>query len=297
MTIGAVLARLQPDFPDVSISKIRFLEAEGLVTPSRTGSGYRTFSEQDVERLHYILSAQRDRFWPLKVIREALDALDRGLQPSGPDDAAARPTVPAAVLDPGLPTPQDLTRPSSLRLTAAELRQAAGLDEPTFAELTAFGLLRSDPTGHYGESALAGAPAAGAPSADGIEPRDPRAVRPAPDPEIGFGEPGTSPNPGGRDARRGTCGRSARPQTARSAWCSRSRARSAGAATPGAHRRGRTRRRRSWRSASRCTPASSAPGSQHSERVRLRGERTRCSRRPRRDADQPAHRPAPRAGR
>ena len=130
MTIGAVLARLQPDFPDVSISKIRFLETEGLVTPSRTGSGYRTFSEQDVERLHYILSAQRDRFWPLKVIRDALDALDRGLQPTGPDDGASRPTVPAAVLDPGLPTPQDLTRPSSLRLTAAELRQAAGLDEP-----------------------------------------------------------------------------------------------------------------------------------------------------------------------
>ena len=91
MTIGAVLARLQPDFPDVSISKIRFLETEGLITPSRTGSGYRTFSEQDVERLHYILSAQRDRFWPLKVIRDALDALDRGLQPTGPDDAASRP--------------------------------------------------------------------------------------------------------------------------------------------------------------------------------------------------------------
>ena len=66
MTIGAVLDALKPDFPDVSISKIRFLEAEGLVTPERTPSGYRHFSEDDVERLRYILTAQRDRFWPLR---------------------------------------------------------------------------------------------------------------------------------------------------------------------------------------------------------------------------------------
>jgi DNA-binding transcriptional MerR regulator len=193
MTIGAVLARLQPDFPDVSISKIRFLEAEGLVTPSRTGSGYRTFSEQDVERLHYILSAQRDRFWPLKVIRDALDALDRGLQPPGPADAPSRPTVPAADVDPGLPTARDLTRSASLRLTAAELREAAGLDEATFAELTAFGLLRTDPAGHYGEPALAVARAAGALAAYGIEPRHLRPFRTAADREIGLVQQATSP--------------------------------------------------------------------------------------------------------
>ena len=70
MTIGAVLDALKPEFPDISISKIRFLEAEGLVTPERTPSGYRHFSEDDVERLRYILTAQRDRFWPLKVIRD-----------------------------------------------------------------------------------------------------------------------------------------------------------------------------------------------------------------------------------
>ena len=77
LTIGAVLATLRQDFPDVTISKIRFLEAEGLVTPARTASGYRTYSESDVQRLHYVLTAQRDHFWPLKVIREALDALDQ----------------------------------------------------------------------------------------------------------------------------------------------------------------------------------------------------------------------------
>src|ERR1035437_9358926 len=92
LTIGAILATLAPDFPDISISKIRFLEAEGLLAPERTESGYRMFSADDVERLRYILTAQRDRFWPLKVIREALDKLERGLEPalrflasSGPD--------------------------------------------------------------------------------------------------------------------------------------------------------------------------------------------------------------------
>ena len=83
LTIGKVLAELRADFPDVSASKIRFLEAEGLITPQRTASGYRTFSDADVQRLGYILSAQRDRFWPLKVIGEALDALDRGLTDPG----------------------------------------------------------------------------------------------------------------------------------------------------------------------------------------------------------------------
>jgi DNA-binding transcriptional MerR regulator len=73
-SIGAVLAQLRPEFPDVTISKIRFLEAEGLVRPARTTSGYRQFSTADVERLRFVLSAQRDRYLPLKVIREQLDA-------------------------------------------------------------------------------------------------------------------------------------------------------------------------------------------------------------------------------
>jgi DNA-binding transcriptional MerR regulator len=87
LSIGAVLAELAPDFPDITISKIRFLESEGLVTPERSGTGYRRFSPADLERLRYILTAQRDRFWPLKVIREALDKLERGLEPA-PLDAS-----------------------------------------------------------------------------------------------------------------------------------------------------------------------------------------------------------------
>src|SRR4051794_17027571 len=79
MSIGEVLSQVRPDFPDVTISKIRFLESEGLVEPQRTASGYRKFSRDDVARLRYVLSAQRDHYLPLRVIREHLDALDRGL--------------------------------------------------------------------------------------------------------------------------------------------------------------------------------------------------------------------------
>jgi DNA-binding transcriptional MerR regulator len=73
-TIGAVCARLQPDFPDISISKIRYLEDQGLLTPKRTRGGYRLFSEEDVERLETILLLQRDEFLPLRVIRQELAA-------------------------------------------------------------------------------------------------------------------------------------------------------------------------------------------------------------------------------
>ncbi|ANZ38919.1 hypothetical protein BBK82_25445 [Lentzea guizhouensis] len=77
MNIGAVLEQLRPEFPEVTISKIRFLEAEGLVRPARTASGYRQFDQADVERLRFVLSAQRDRYLPLKVIRDQLDAAPR----------------------------------------------------------------------------------------------------------------------------------------------------------------------------------------------------------------------------
>jgi DNA-binding transcriptional MerR regulator len=186
MTIGAVLAALAPDFPDVSISKIRFLEAEGLLTPERTHSGYRTFSPGDLERLRYILTAQRDRFWPLKVIHEALDKLDRGLEPASGDMVPSRPQVPARATDPDLPTASELGRRGDLRLTDYELRDASGLDRRTFEALSTFGLLRPDSGGHYGDAALAVARAAGALAAYGIEPRHLRPFRTAADREIGL---------------------------------------------------------------------------------------------------------------
>jgi DNA-binding transcriptional MerR regulator len=82
LSIGAVLAQLRGDFPDVTISKIRFLESEGLVQPGRTPSGYRQFAGADVERLRFVLTAQRDHYLPLKIIKEQLDAADGGVDPA-----------------------------------------------------------------------------------------------------------------------------------------------------------------------------------------------------------------------
>jgi DNA-binding transcriptional MerR regulator len=212
LTIGAVLAVLAADFPDITISKIRFLEAEGLVTPERTGAGYRRFSPDDLERLRYVLTAQRDRFWPLKVIREALDKLERGLEPAPGAGASSRPQVPAGTGDPDLPTAFDLRHANKLRLTEVEVREASGLDKPTFEALSTYGLLRADPSGHYGEAALAVARAAGALAAYGIEPRHLRPFRTAADREIGLVQQVVSPLRGRGRATSRTVPRDPTPQ-------------------------------------------------------------------------------------
>ena len=80
MNIGEVLDRLRPEFPGITIPKIRFLEDKGLIKPERTPAGYRKFSVEDVDRLRYVLLMQRDHYLPLKVIGEHLDAIDRGLE-------------------------------------------------------------------------------------------------------------------------------------------------------------------------------------------------------------------------
>lgn len=186
LTIGKVLAQLEPDFPDVTASKIRFLEAEGLVTPERTPSGYRTYSAEDVGRLRYILGAQRDRYWPLRVIREALDALDRGLADSGGTDD--RPLAPPPVDDPELPTPEQLLPATPVLLTGPELRQASGIDKPTLAALENFGLVQANDRGHFPGEAIAVAVAARRLAEHGLEPRHLRAFRTAADREIGLAE-------------------------------------------------------------------------------------------------------------
>ncbi len=128
--IGAPIAQLEGDFPDVTISKVRYLEAEGLIQPARTASGYRKFSAQDVARLRFILTAQRDRFWPLKVITERLDAMDRGLTVD--DEGAVTPPQQQSAA-PDLGTEDRAGRP--LRLTSIELQQAADIDTTTFRDL------------------------------------------------------------------------------------------------------------------------------------------------------------------
>lgn len=187
MTIGVVLDALREEFPDVTISKIRFLESQGLVTPARRGSGYRIFSESDVDRLRFILRAQRDKFWPLRVIAEALDAMDRGLE-SGLDDAEAeRPSVPTTTRDKDLPTAADV-KPSvkTLRLTPEEICRATGMEAAAFESLVMFGLVKAGPDGHYSAAALDVAREAAALSEFGLEPRHLRSFRMAADREVGL---------------------------------------------------------------------------------------------------------------
>ncbi len=185
-TIGTVLEQLRPEFPDLTISKIRFLEAEGLVTPERTGSGYRVYQPEDIDRLRYVLEAQRDRFWPLKVIREALDALDRGLAPPADGADSALPTVPPAPVDPDVPAADEIAAVDELRLTEAELAESTGLDPALIASLHTYGLLHADPDGHYDGAALAVASAAAALAAYGVEARHLRPFRTAAEREVGL---------------------------------------------------------------------------------------------------------------
>ncbi len=201
-SIGAVLTELQGDFPDLSVSKIRFLENEGLLTPERTPSGYRLFSDRDVERLRFILTAQRDRFWPLKVIRERLDALDRGLTPAADTDTGVLAPEPPA--DPAVPTARALRTRPALALTSAELLAASGLDEPTFTALLSYGLVRPGPDGHFDELALTVAASAAALAAYGVEPRHLRAFRTAAEREVGLVQQIVPPARAARARRNGS---------------------------------------------------------------------------------------------
>ena len=135
-SIGQVLPLLKSEFPDISISKIRFLESEGLVAPERAPSGYRRYSEADVDRLRYILRMQRDHYLPLKVIRENLSMMDRGIEAPTADTPAAQ--APAANPKPvSLPEtgPPAQESPRPIKLTRRELIQVSGLSEATLIEL------------------------------------------------------------------------------------------------------------------------------------------------------------------
>jgi DNA-binding transcriptional MerR regulator len=193
MSIGEVLSQLRAEFPDVTISKIRFLEAEGLIEPERTASGYRKFSRDDVSRLRYVLAAQRDHYLPLRVIKTHLEAIDRGLEP--PDTPGGGPQVPRAlVVAEGLPGPDSFARePSELRLSREELVTAAGLDPAQLDQIEQFGLLGPRPGGYYDGDALVIAKTVAEMGAFGLEPRHLRSFRTAADREVGLVEQVVSP--------------------------------------------------------------------------------------------------------
>jgi DNA-binding transcriptional MerR regulator len=199
--ISEVLAQLRTDFPDVSVSKIRFLETEGLLTPARSPSGYRRFSGADVDRLRYILAAQRDHYLPLRVIKERLARLEAparanpataGPQRLGGQPPAAGPvTAGPATASPVVADPVSASRLSANAVSAhtvsvntgqllsrRELVETAGLTDALLTELETFGLLRRIGR-HYGPDALVVARTAVTLTAYGVEARHLRAVRAA----------------------------------------------------------------------------------------------------------------------
>jgi len=163
-TIGQVLAVLKPEFGDLSPSKLRFLEDQGLVTPERTESGYRKFSDSQIERLRIILTLQRDQYLPLNVIRDHLDELDAGRQPL-------------------LPTATPASLRKGQRFSTAQLKLETGLSDASFREGAELGLFGVQPhSSHEVEIAFA---LVGL-EEFGIQPRHLRGLKSAAEREIGI---------------------------------------------------------------------------------------------------------------
>jgi DNA-binding transcriptional MerR regulator len=228
LSIGEVLSLLQADFPDVSISKIRFLESQGLLDPERTPSGYRKFYEADIERLRWILRQQRENFLPLKVIKDRLAKGEIDFTPAGephsPVGSAGAPTdrprqpapepvaaahqvatpAPAVVHDAPPPVEPRLSAPergparivlddssSAVSLSIDELSKATGLTAREIGELERFGMLRSRPTGttaYYDDEALEVARVAAAFRSHGVEARHLRMYKLSAQREVGLFE-------------------------------------------------------------------------------------------------------------
>ncbi|MGV9679857.1 transcriptional regulator FtsR [Nocardia sp. NPDC003482] len=221
MSIGSVLDLLRPDFPDITISKIRFLESEGLISPERTPSGYRRFSVADVERLKFVLTAQRDQYLPLKVIKEQLEAIDSGAATLGvreararadgadadgsgraPDSASAAGPPPPRRLGvvPGEVSPEELRFDHEIRVTRTDLLEQAGIDEKFLAELIRANLITPGAAGFFDTEAVTLARTARAMSEFGLEARHLRAFKLAADREAAMIAQIAAPIAKGRDA-------------------------------------------------------------------------------------------------
>ncbi|MFE7903155.1 MerR family transcriptional regulator [Streptomyces sp. NPDC057424] len=177
MSIGTVLNVLRDEFPEVTISKIRFLESEGLIEPQRTPSGYRKFSAHDVERLGHVLRMQRDHYLPLKVIREHLEAMERG-------EAVQLPVVGRQRNGESPSEPPE--GPTAARIGREELLAAAGVDERELKEWESYGLLTPLEDGVYDAEAVPVALLVAELGRFGIEPRHLRAMKAAADREAGL---------------------------------------------------------------------------------------------------------------
>ena len=192
LSIGEVLAQLRAEFPDTSISKLRFLETEGLVQPQRTPSGYRKYSREDVARLRYVLAAQRDRYLPLRVIRQQLDSGAHVSPPPRPtlvavkdDFAAGLPDGFADGLAGGFVEPVAARGPDT-KVHRDDLGNRPGVTAELIADLERHGLL--NPTGGdwFDADAVTVAEVAGRLAEYGIEARHLRGARVAADREAGL---------------------------------------------------------------------------------------------------------------
>lgn len=183
-SIGQVLAKLTPEFPDLSPSKLRFLEDRELVTPGRTPAGYRTYSPDDVERLRFVLTLQRDQYLPLKVIKGYLEDLDRGKKPVLPNGSSVANAV---------------GKNSHSRYTKSEILAASGATPAVLDQAVAAGLLAA--TTVYDSADVVALSAIVAAGEFGLEPRHLRGMRLAVDREVGLISQAVSASNGGKVAR------------------------------------------------------------------------------------------------
>jgi DNA-binding transcriptional MerR regulator len=188
LSIGEVLSLLREEFPDVTISKIRFLESQGLLDPERTPSGYRKFYEEDVDRLRWILRQQRENFLPLKVIKGRLsdhgEAAIGPIPEASPELVAQAPMLAAPAVGMG-------TAGSNANFTREELALATGLTEQAIAELEGFGLIASRDVGgsaYFDEEAATIAALAAGFARHGVEARHLRMYKNAAERESGLFE-------------------------------------------------------------------------------------------------------------
>lgn len=182
LSIGQVLAKLNPEFPDLSPSKLRFLEESQLITPARTESGYRKFSAADLDRLRTVLTMQRDQYLPLKVIKAYLDDLDAGRQPALPGAAPQAPSMLS----------------SERRLSRSELIKESGANAMLLNDAIAASLIL--PADTFGEDVLAVLRSLVELQRSGIEPRHLRGFRAAAERELGLIESALMPVARKKDA-------------------------------------------------------------------------------------------------
>ncbi|MEV0732772.1 MerR family transcriptional regulator [Polymorphospora sp. NPDC050346] len=186
MSIGEVLAQLRVEFPDTTISKLRFLEAEGLVEPQRTPAGYRKYSWDDVARLRFVLTAQRDQYLPLRVIREQLAQREReDAEPTERPRPALVAVGPTGEV-PGRGGEPVAAEPVDVRLTRTDLLSRGGIEESVLTELERLGLVVPRSPGLYDADALVIVQAVVGLAAFGLEPRHLRAYRTSADREVGL---------------------------------------------------------------------------------------------------------------